>query len=139
MKTVHNVRVRVHHTDETFVNAIIDRAEQLARRRDEDRITRSVKREEGLVGGELWLDHQGPVRAFVKALREAVGMAVRENSSRYLDTGTHCYLFLDAEEFVRGNVVLVTKPNGAIAVRLNIACWPATRENAVKTLRDIFS
>jgi RNA binding exosome subunit len=141
MKRVHNVRVRVHNTDRTVVDGVLARADTFARHDPEETFTRSVVMEDGLAIGELWLDRQQPVRRFMRAFVAAMGEGdrgrVREDPSRFLDTGTHCFFLLDRAAFIEGRVVLTRDPTGSVNVRLNIACWPANKENAARVLTGL--
>lgn len=143
MKTVHNVRVRVHSGERSVVDAVLARADAMARRSDEDRIEKNVTSEDGIVIGELWIDRQQPVRRFVDTLVAAMNSEdkarIRSEPHKFLDTGTHCFLLLDRAAFLEERIVLTRDPNGSVNVRLNIACWPANRENAEKTLQEIFA
>lgn len=143
MKQVHNVRVRVHNADRAVVETVIARADAMARRDEKDKIERSVTSEDGLAVGELWIDRQQPLRRFVDAFKNAMNeenrAGIRDDPGKYLDTGTHCFLLLDREAFLEGKMKLTRDPNGSVNVRLNIACWPANKENAAATLKELFA
>jgi RNA binding exosome subunit len=143
MKQVHNVRVRVHNASRDVVDAVLVRSEAMSKRKDDEPVDTRVTEEDGLVIGELWLDRQQPVRHFLKELLATMSsedkLRISTNPTRYLDTGTHCFFHLVRDAFIEGTCVLTDKPTGAVNVRLNVACWPATKENAVKTIVAVFS
>lgn len=141
MKRVHNVRILISHPDEQAAGAIANRIltdagvtlEQVDLRTEED---------DGAHVREIWADRQPPVRKLTSLLianlseanrREIVGRA-----SAYIDTSTHCFLRLDTDALLEGTYALTAHPD-SIRFRLNIAAFPATKENAVKIVEDLFS
>jgi RNA binding exosome subunit len=143
MKKLHNARVRVHSASKELVDSVLDQADNMARIKKEDKIVRDTVRDDGLYIGEIWIDHQPPLRKFLGEM--LAGMSAEDkakivaNSTKHLDTGTHCYFFLKTEEFIKGKIELTNNPNGAVALRFNIACWPANKENAIKVIKEIFA
>ena len=142
MKQVHNIRIRVHNPSRETVDAVLARVASMTRKTEDEPITTTITEEDGLVIGEAWLDRQQPVRRFLKALLETMTPAdkqrIHDNPTRYLDTGTHCFFHLSLDSFVAKEPVLIDKPIKTVNIRLNIACWPAHKENAIKTMQELF-
>ena len=142
MKQAHNVRVRVTAGSRTIVEAALAHAEALARRTPDETFEKTVREDDGIVQGQLWLDHQQPVRQFIRCLRDELGpnacKTIAENPTKHLDTATHCFLHLERAAFCDGKSVLVTGGD-SVSIRINIAAFPATKENAAELLAAIFS
>jgi RNA binding exosome subunit len=142
MKLVHNVRVRVHAGSRVLVDEVLTQAETMARRNPDETFQRRIQEDnDGTVFGELWLEHQQPVRQFVRTLKEKLGSEtcalIAANPTRYLDVATHCFLHLERKAFLAGECALVP-PANAVIVRLNIAAFPATKEQATQIVSELF-
>lgn len=142
MKHVHNVRIRVHAGSRVLVEEVLAQADAMARRKPAETFRTRIEEDGEAVHGEVWLDHQQPVRHFIRTLKERLGAqacaAIAANPTRYLDVATHCFLHLERKAFLNGECVL-TEPGNAVIVRINIAAFPATKEKAVPIVTTLFS
>jgi RNA binding exosome subunit len=144
-KQVHNVRLRVIDHDREHIHRLLQLFLELAGiERKQATITYSNdgEAEDPLHVGELWLDRQQPARKTVKALQERLPSEERESLARqpekYLDTGTHCFLLLDKHALVGSELRFGSSPANSAQVRLNIAAFPATRQNSMQILQQLF-
>ena len=142
MKQVHNIRVRVHNRSRETVEAVLARADAMARKDETDIIERKITEEEGLYIGELWLDRQQPVRRFLTNLLSALNLddkaSIRQHPSRYVDVSTHCHVHCAVAPFLDGKIAL-GGVGGSVSIRLNLAAFPATKENARVILQTLFA
>ncbi len=144
MKQVHNVRVRIIDRSRSIIEEAFATVLQEAGIKAEDaKVTFSDDGEaaDPLFFGELWIDHQQPVRKFIALLKtklaEQQHLIARE-PNKFIDTQTHCFLRLSKSAFFTGSYEL-TQSSDSVHVRLNIAAFPATKENAAKILSTLFS
>ncbi len=143
IKTVHNVRMRAITSSEMQTRALLAHASTMARKSDETAIPIVIVDDDDdrYIEGQVWFERQPEVRKFVAVLREELGADacnyIRENPTRFLDTGSHCFILLDVEAFANGKCVLATSSQ-SVSVRLNIAAWPPRRENVIKVLQSLF-
>ena len=138
-KRVHNVRVRVHDRSETLVREVLE-VSLGAIPKEQCKIT--VTEDEGLWIGELWLDHQQPIRIYLRTilaqLTEHDKHTIATNPTKFLDIGTHCFLRFDKNALHEAKYIL-TSGSDVVSVRLNMASFPATREGAASTVTTLFS
>lgn len=141
-KTVHNISVRVTTRSETETRSMLSRVAELAKRTPEDSFSITVQQEDDEFHGELWIDRQQPVRKLLRTVLDGIGAEARaliaKHPSRHLDTGTHCFIHLDPASFAEGKIVMAQEGE-TVSVRLNLACWPVTREGAIQTLQRILA
>ena len=144
-KQVHNIRVRVTDRDKDLVKSVLDtvlRDAAVERKDVQLLITSDQDPDEPLYIGELWFDHQPPVRKILALLATRLSAAdkktITEKPLHYLDTGTHCFLKLDKAAFLEGKYEL-TMTGSVVHLRLNIAAFPATKENAAAVVHTLFA
>lgn len=143
MKQVHNIRVRVTDHDKDTTKQILDSLlvqAGIERKDIELLLTSDQDTEDPLFIGQLWIDHQPPVRKILALLKEKLSAADKERiktkPESYLDIGTHFFVKLDKAKFLAGEYELVTT-GSMVHLRLNVAAFPATKENAMKIVRDL--
>jgi RNA binding exosome subunit len=144
-KLVHNIRIRVTDHDRDTVKRILDtllRDAHIERKDIELLVTSDQDPQDPLYVGELWMDHQPPVRKVIKLLQEkltaADKAALAEKPLFHLDTGTHCFIKIDKQQFLDGTYEFATT-GSVVHIRLNIAAFPATKENAAKIAAQLFT
>lgn len=142
-KQVHNVRVRVHEEDAVVAGKLCNQIMKDAGVTLEDvELHTQYDEGTGLTIMELWADRQQHVRkifgVFVQELSKEDREEILQHPGHYIDTGTHCFFRLDKTALAEGKYVLLAEGECA-HVRMNIAAFPATRENAIKILTEIFS
>jgi hypothetical protein len=142
MKYVHNVRVRITAGSSVLVAEGLAYAVTLAQREPNEAVATTIETVDEEVHGELYLDRQQPVRHFVRSLKAALGEEacayIAANAGKYLDTSTHCFIHLDKKAFLAGTCVLAP-PKNAVHIRLNIAAFPATKQNAIPLVEALFA
>jgi RNA binding exosome subunit len=143
MKYVHNVRLRIIDRDKDALAAAFSAF--LSEVDIEPKLSTITYSNDGdadepLHLGELWIDRQQPVRKVLKYLRtltQAEQELIRTQPERFLDTATHCFLRLDRAVFPKP--ALTTNAAHSVHVRLNIAAFPATKENAIPVMQTLFA
>jgi RNA-binding protein len=144
MKQVHNIRVRIIDRNRESIDAALAQALQDAAIKVEavkKTISDDGDKTDPLYVGELWMDRQQPVRKFLAMLLTNLATqrsVVATNASKYLDTNTHCFVRLDKEQFLQGKYVLTDNPQ-CVHIRMNIAAFPATKENAIRVVSELFA
>jgi RNA-binding protein len=142
MKQVHNIRIRTIETNKTAAKETLDQLLTAANIERKDADITISEDEEGLAVGQLWIERQPPIKKILSLLKTQLPAAqqqrIKENPAHYLDLATHSFLRLDKEAFAEGKYVL-KDAGSCIHVRINIAAFPATKENAAHVLAEIFS
>ena len=143
MKQVHNVRLRLVHTDRQTLADLFSAILGAAMIRPEDAtITLQDDGTGELYQGELWLDRQQPVRKFLQLLMQKLSKpelaSIAEHPGEHLDTQTHCFLALNKQTLLSGEWRLAANAEAAV-VRLNIAAFPATKQNAERIIKQLFN
>ena len=141
MKRVHNIRIRTIERDRALAKETIDALMSLAGIERKD-VQITITDDEGLAVAEAWMEKQTPIRKLLALLNDKLPVEqknkIAENPTRYLDMATHCFLRLDKDAFYNDKLSL--KDAGeCIHIRLNIAAFPATKENATAILASLFS
>jgi len=143
MKQVHNCRLRIIDSDNVAIAKLFSSILAAAGIKPEDAAISVTDDGTGeIYQGELWLDRQQPVRKFLKLLKQKLSteeqQGIANHPSEHLDTQTHCFLQLNKQALLRGEWTLAGKEESAV-IRLNIAAFPATKENAERILSEIFN
>lgn len=143
MKQVHNIRVHINDNDAKVIGQLFNQIMNDAGITHENaEIKIDYDKESDLHIGALWVDRQQPIRKILRVLQEQLSNEAKKelhiHPTKHLDTGTHCFLRLEKDALNEGKYLLVPKGDCA-HVRLNIAAFPATKENAAKVLKEIFT
>ncbi len=145
MKQVHNFRARIISLDKAMIEAAFEKLQSDAGYKREE-ATLTLKHDEDTTYdtfwiGELWIENQQPLRKIMRLLNERLSAEdknnLKENASRFIDISTHCFFRLNIEALLADQYELAVH-NDSMHIRLNIAAFPATKDNAIKVLRELF-
>jgi len=141
MKQVHNCRLRLQTQEKEEARELLLGIIKAAGIKEEEASITMHKDAEGYAS-ELWLDNQQPVRKLLKLIQAELPTEQKEliakHPEKYIDTQTHCFLHFSLEALKKGEWTLNRNPDAAI-LRLNIAAFPATKENSEKIVKELFT